>query len=306
MGRILILPIVGTLTLEGEMFKPLFLFSICFSLILSGDHPVYEKPVNEPQVEAKFFHHSHVKHASNNAFELDHFIRNDHPERPLSVKWDEAAIYCDGTRSLKPGQKARGNSGKLIYNPFAKDSKIKYGARLDYKAEAKVYTDPNLDKDQPNALTRTSAFEIEDKDGKVTVAVHVTSILNEKRDSSTVTFRVLGGLSLALPADPGAQITKAERQPAGDRWVIAQPVQFERLGFKDNIITSAMEWLRVGTPNKRDVIVLDNRSSDQNEVSFTMQGANWKLEEVRILGFTRGENGTIGMAAAVYLPNRAR
>jgi hypothetical protein len=66
-------------------------------------------------------------------------VKNEHPTRPLTFKWEAADLFRD---DLKPGSSAETRSSPSSARPSERPSRINYGAVLSYSNHAEIYINP--------------------------------------------------------------------------------------------------------------------------------------------------------------------
>src|SRR5207245_938930 len=166
---------------------------------------------------------------------------------PLSVEWKKAGILCVGFFQLGSGETDHGSyTGRVIENPARVDSTINYGVNLQYPAQAQVYVDPNDRADtKVDSATNVSTTEYMRKavDGSTRFSIAVTSSVSG--DSSELSFRIVGGLSLAVPMKLGGELKARPEILANTRWKIGEVANLAQFGLRDGSYREvATDWLR--------------------------------------------------------------
>jgi hypothetical protein len=270
-----------------------------------------ERRVQKSAVGVDFTYHSHVDKASDNKFALNHFIKNN-SSTPLSVEWKDAGIECVGTGQLPAGYKDTGISGVITESPALINSDILYGVKLNYHAPAQVYIDPQKTNAQANFLDQSNnqivetTYERKNQQDEVVFSLKVISTLDKENQSAQLTFRIYGGLSLALvtdaPRESGSEILRGFREPLGE----------SGFGFADKSLNSSLKkWFDIKErANVTRFLILKNDTNDEVEWSGTFSrdtGSEsalvFALRKIRLVAYKANEDGFIGLTALVYIPS---
>ncbi len=276
------------------------------ALVPIPQNPPYEGRVQKPTAQVDFSHHSRIEKTSDNKFVLTNYVQN-HSSTPLSVKWEKGGILCVGTHALTKGDTDTGKeTGRLIGDPAAVPSNIKFGAKLNYSAPAQVYID--LSRQSQSASRRTDAgdiretlFERRNEDGGLVYSVKITSTPGEQGES-LIQMEVLGGLSVALG------LATKDYEPAESDF--GPSLSFSELNLRTADTTSAvMEWMRASNEkNAPRFYVVKNPGMIPLDVGGKLQGSNKEMvvKRVKVLAFFPDKAGVVGFDAGVYLPKDAK
>jgi hypothetical protein len=254
-----------------------------------------ERRVHKPAVGVDFTCHSHVDKTSDHKFTLNHFIKNN-SSSPLSVEWKEAGIICVGMSQLPPGYTDSGSSGRVIDSPALVETNIRYGVKLNYRAPAQVYIDPQPTASSGRRQVIETTYERRNEKNELVFSIQVVSELNSEDQSAQLTFRIYGGLSLALAADG--------RRESNDGFLqgFMQPGEF---GFGDKSVDTAMRrWFKFS--GGANFLVLKNTTSDPIEFTTTFEHGTFEgvlaLKEIHLVAFEPNQKGFVGLAARAYVP----
>jgi hypothetical protein len=260
-----------------------------------NSHEPKERRVQNQRVGVDFTCHSQVDKTSDHKFTLNHFIKNN-SSSPLSVEWEEAGIICIGVSQLPPGNTDSGSSGRVIESPALVESDIRYGVKLNYRTPAQVYIDPQKSTSSGPRQVIETTYERRNEENDLVFSIQVLSKLNSEDQSAQLTFRIYGGLSLALAADGRREGN------GGFLRGFARPGEF---GFGDKSVDDAMKrWFRFG--GGANFLVLKNPTSDPVEFTTTFEPGTFEgvlaLKEIHLVAFEPKQKGFVGLVARVYVP----
>lgn len=205
------------------MLRMIAILTAAVLVSLIPQEPPHDGHVEKSAAGVDFSYHSQVDKTSDNKFVLTNYIKNN-SSSPLSVQWDEGGITCVGAGQLPPTYTDYGKeSGGIVEKPATIRSVIKYGVKLDYSAPAEVYIDPQRKVAKSESRyrensdqTRETTFERRDGQDSLVYSIRVISTL-KKRGASELTFKVEGGLSLALGIDTRQGVGQ-KVGPSVSRW----------------------------------------------------------------------------------------
>jgi hypothetical protein len=262
-----------------------------------------ESRITKPAAKVDFTHHSDSARLATSRYKVTNFIRNNHSDSRLSVRWEDAGIFCTGTLQLDPGDTDYGTRGGVIDTPALKtNSEIAYGLALQYSALASIYVDPNMQ--EPKTNTYSSLYERRDDSGKVRFSITVDSSL-EGVGTAKTSIRVTGGLSLVF------QEQLVGKDPiVSQGWTFSTTRSLDALGLSRDVGSWGSSWVsttrvpfwdgRVAGTNVYGV--LKSRTDSVTEVTFRTHSTSVHLTKVFIAGFYPDKPGVVGMFAYVYLP----
>lgn len=287
------------------MIRTVLILSGLLLVALLAQQP-YEDRIQNSAVKVDFTYNSQIEKTPDQKYKLTYFIKNN-SSTYLSVDWKDAGIVCAGTYQLPPGDMAR-RTGDIVENPYHPfNSTIKYGVKLNYTAPARMYFNP-----QPKSAKssfgpgknfeqkRETTFELIDAEGSMVYSIQVISLINKSRDSSELTFRVDGGFSFALAID-----TRQNSRPEGLDPAFGRPKALYELSFRDESLDPTIEdWMQTDDSSRQpSFFVINNPGSKPADLVGRLTGdKKFTLKKVKIIAFTPGRRGFIGLTADIFLP----
>lgn len=280
------------------------MFAILVVFLVSAlSQDLHEDRVRNPSVGVDFIHHSERRKISGDQFRLINFIRNDSSD-PLSVEWTKGGITCVGTYMLKGCFTAEGKeNGRIVENPPAINSDIKYGVKLNYSAAAKVYINP-----QPVAMKSPTGnegyfektYEIRNAENETVLSIRVISKLKDRK-TSELTFSVDGGLSIALGMEAN------DKPPPKEGWSFGQTKTFQELRFVNESNKQALMELFETSGNKvPDHWRVIENWKEHIDLEGVIVGSDMTLKRITILGYSPDREGFVAFTANVYVPKNVR
>lgn len=272
----------------------------------SGGYQVFENPFSDPAHKAAFTYHSSVTPEGAGEFVLENYIRNDDPKEYLLVKWDDGGILCAGVRQLAPNLVNRGKySGRILHNPVAVSSAIRYGGSLQYSTAAQVYIEPRAI-DPPDDGSKTSGkfvseFTQSGPDGRPNLRLTVTSTLDESFRSATLTVEVQGKVLLAIPSTLGQRLERSSDSRTNQTWKVTELSVDKAVTVDAPSQAIANSWFAKNSVTQ-SAFSLESLTGDVNRMTFKVGGSAWGLKPVYVIMLSEDRKGFIGFIVRAHVP----